>query len=69
MGYISPAMLSEDMTLVHVSPYDYDWDDQVRIGDKVEGDQNWLVASGSTGTSTVTGNLLDSDTDDDASYD
>lgn len=69
MRHISPSMLAEEMTLVRVSPQDYSWDLQCRSSDANDGDPNWLVASGSTGTETVTGNLLDSDSDDDARYD
>lgn len=69
MRYISPEMLSENMTVVHVSPHAYDWKSQSRDGDEESQDRNWLFASGSTATSTVTGNLLDSDEDDDQSYD
>ncbi len=70
MSQISPASLAEDTTLVRVSPQDYDWDAQRRnVPEDSDSNEKWLAASGSTATETMTGNLLDSDSDDDAQYD
>lgn len=69
MKYISPSMLAEEMTVVRLSPYDYDWNIQRRYVTGDYGKPDWLVMSGSTATETITGNLLDTDSDDDRSYD
>lgn len=64
MVRLTPENLSKDVLLVHLAEK-YNWDTQQR---ECFTDTGCPVATDRTGTETITGNLLDTDTDNDDSY-